>query len=289
MKNTIKIFALAVITVATISQLSCSKEKVIIPDAESYSAILTRNFDVKEDLIVEEILDEVIADLEEYDFLKSESTCPVKTIEKPEDTKYPKVITKDYGEGCITDNGKERSGKIIITVSGPWLQKGTKRTVSFENYTHRGIAVSGGKEIICKGLNEDNLYMHTINGDLTLVRPDGIVVEREIHKKRILLTEKRSDGPRQWLVDGYVKVSRSNGIAFKMEITTPLHRIQGCRWFQSGIKVLHFKASENLDFNHDHKVRIDYSYSLPESTDACDSYVRRWVDDEEAEVRNLQK
>jgi len=100
------------------------------------------------------------------------------------------------------------------------------------------------------------------------------------------------DVPKEWLVDGHVKVSKSNGLSYMVNIHEPLYRIQGCRWAQSGIKVIHFNAgnegnkpTEKEDYKH--KVSIDYSYA--ESEEACDSYVLRWVNNEEPEVINLQK
>lgn len=251
-----------------------------------------------EDVAIEEIIDEVILDLEDHDFFKSETSCPIKTIENPDQGRYPKIITKDFGEGCTTEWGVEKSGKIIITLYGPWLQEGSKRTITFEDYTHRGIAVSGEKNITCKGLNEDSLYVHVIKGGLTLVKPDSLVVKRAVHKRRILLAGVgQPDVPKEWLIEGKVEVEKSNGISCEVHTRTPLYRIQGCRWFQDGIKVIHIRLHDGEEDKGDgegegsdegrHKVVIDYGYA--ESEDACDSFVLRTIDDEEPVVVNLKR
>jgi hypothetical protein len=237
--------------------------------------------DLSEELIIEEILDEVIADLEQFDFLKSEETCPVKTIVQPDTARYPKVVTKDYGDGCIDARGVERSGKIIVTIYGPWLKKGSLRTVTFEQYTRNGVAVSGEKEILCLGLNEDNLFVHRITGEVELVKPDGVIVKREIHKRRTLLTDpKDRTALMEWLIDGRVIVEKSTGVSYEMHVREPLYRIQGCKWFQSGIKRIVFEVKdENLEEPSTHRILIDYGYA--ESEDSCDNYALRTVDDQE--------
>jgi len=64
--------------------LSCSKEN--IPDInESQLSVLME--DANEALILEEILDEVMEDLEQYEYLKSSDVCPVRTFKTPEEGK----------------------------------------------------------------------------------------------------------------------------------------------------------------------------------------------------------
>ena len=43
--------------------------------------------------------------------------CRTKTVEHPENTKYPKVVTIDFGDGCEDRHGHIRSGKMIITIT----------------------------------------------------------------------------------------------------------------------------------------------------------------------------
>lgn len=303
MKKTLRIIAGVALAIAMIGQFSCSSEPVVVPENENSLFLLTK--EMKEQIIevqkveavdvqiIEEILDEVLMDLEQYDFLKSESVCPEVTVVKPDTGKYPKVITRDFGEGCENKWGVVQSGKIIITLYGPWLEEGTVRIVEFEDYTRRGVGVDGKKKIVCQGLNEDGLYVHTIRGEVEMNRADTLLIKREIHKSRTLLTGWGDpDTPKEWFIEGHVNVSKSNGIDYIVNIPQPLYRIQGCRWPQAGIKVLHFnvetpETKPNNIGDYKHKVSIDYSYD--ESDDACDSWVLRWINDEEPEAVNLKK
>lgn len=294
--NNTKTLLAGVAAFALAGIFSCSREMTPDPVVQNDMVVLV-NRELKEEVIIEEIIDDVLYDLEQFDFKKSESTCPVVTVEKPEDARFPKIITRDFGDGCVTEWGVEKSGKVIVTLYGPWLREGSKRVVEFENYTHRGTAVNGRKVIVCEGLNADSLYVHSIRGKIQLVKDDSLVVTREINKYRTMLAGFNEAGvPKEWLLEGSVKVTKSDGREYLMNIREPLYRIQGCRWAQSGVKVIRFNldtdedgsganATEPREYNH--KVVIDYSYTGPEDG-LCDSYVLRKVDDQEAEVVDLE-
>jgi hypothetical protein len=305
MRKLTKVFLAGLVATAMTGLYSCSTEMnqellsddnmVTLVDKELKQVVIIE--EVNED-IIEEIIDEVLFDLEQFDFKKSESTCPVITIETPEDARFPKIITRDFGDGCVNESGVEKSGKVIVTLLGPWLKEGSKRIVEFEDYTHRGTAVSGRKVIVCEGLNADSLFVHSIRGSIQLVRDDSLVVTRELNKSRTMLAGFGEPGvPNEWLLEGTTKVVRSDGREYLMNIRAPLHRIQGCRWAQSGVKVIRFNLeeeegasanSEGEEAKYNHKVVIDYSYVGPEDS-SCDSFVLRKVDDQEEEVVDLKR
>jgi len=295
MKKYCFVILAGVIAVTLIGMNGCSTEMSQDP-VVSDNAVMLVNREFKEEVIIEEIIDDVLFDLEQYEFKKSESTCPVVTIEKPEDARFPKIITRDFGDGCVTEWGVEKSGKVIVTLYGPWLKEGSKRVVEFENYTHRGTAVSGRKVIVCEGLNADSLFVHSIRGKIELVRDDSLVVTREMNKLRTMLAGFNEPGvPREWLLEGTTKVVKSDGREYLIKIREPLYRIQGCRWAQSGVKVIRFNlddeavdptGDEDAAAAYKHKVVIDYSYVGPEDG-LCDSFILRTVDDQEPEVVDL--
>ena len=76
-----------------------------------------------------------------------DDSCPAVTVEHPETGVWPKIITIDYGTGCTGFYDNTRSGKIIIEVTGPRREEGSKRTVTFDNYYFNGIKVEGVKDI----------------------------------------------------------------------------------------------------------------------------------------------
>ncbi len=112
-------------------------------------------------------------------------SCPLVTIDHPDDAIWPKTITVDYGTLCTGFNNNTRTGKIIIVVTGPRLETGTSRTVTFDNYYVNGIKVEGTKVVENMGYNTNqNMVFSTTltNGKLTL--PDGRTIERSFNHER---------------------------------------------------------------------------------------------------------
>jgi hypothetical protein len=270
-------FCLVAITILTIS---CSKEHA--PDVkESQLSILME--DAVDALVLEEILDEVMVDLERYEYLKSSDVCPVKTIQTPEEGNYPKIVTKDFGEGCaVHESGKIRSGKIIITIRGPWCKEGSVRKITFENYKHGNTLIEGSKKLVCMGKTDEGYIWHTITGNIILTRErngEKFVIFRHLAKDRYMINGfNDQEVPNEWLIEGEVKVEKSNGVSYKVIISEPLYRIQKCWWFQSGIKQI--ESGENL-------ILLDYGYVGDEES-ACDSWMLRTVNDEEGEAIDLR-
>ena len=81
-------------------------------------------------------------------------SCPSITITRPTAGLWPKIVTVDYGTGCTGFNDNVRSGKIIIEVTGPRLQAGSKRTITFVDYYFNGIKVEGTKVLENMGLQQ---------------------------------------------------------------------------------------------------------------------------------------
>ena len=281
MKRNKLILSASCLLAMTLLTISCSKEHA--PDIkESQLSVLMEDAD--DALILEQILDEVMVDLERYEYLKSSDVCPVRTIETPEERNYPKIVTKDFGEGCaVHESGIIRSGKIIITIRGPWCQKGSVRKITFENYKHGNTLIEGSKKIVCMGKTDEGHIWHTIAGNIILTRERNgkkLVIFRHLAKDRYMINGFNDrEVPNEWLIEGEVKVEKSNGVSYKVIISesAPLYRIQGCRWFQSGIKQI--KSGENL-------ILLDYGFVGDEDS-ACDSWMLRTVNDEEGEVIDL--
>jgi len=279
MKRNKLILSASCLLVMTLLTISCSKEHA--PDIkESQLSVLMEDAD--DALILEQILDEVMMDLERYEYLKSSDVCPVRTIETPEEGNYPKIVTRDFGKGCaMHESGKIRSGKIIITIRGPWCKEGSVRKITFKNYKHGNTLIEGSKKIVCMGKTDEGYIWHTIAGNIILTRErngEKFVIFRHLAKDRYMINGFNDrEVPNEWLIEGEVKVEKSNGVSYKVIITEPLYRIQKCRWFQSGIKQI--ESGENT-------ILLDYGYVGAEDS-ACDSWMLRTVNEEEGEAIDL--
>lgn len=68
--------------------------------------------------------------------------CSTITVEKTTAENYPKVITVDYGTGCII-NQITRKGKLKITLTGPVTTTGSKMTIERIDYSISDMKLEG--------------------------------------------------------------------------------------------------------------------------------------------------
>ncbi len=73
-------------------------------------------------------------------------TCRVVSIDHPDSTYFPKIITIDYGAGCSVIFGNDtltRSGKIVMTSTNKFNIKGAQQIIVFDKYIENGIEIDG--------------------------------------------------------------------------------------------------------------------------------------------------
>ena len=91
--------------------------------------------------------------------------CVTITVDHPDSTSFPKVITLDYGTGCtrvFKNDTITWQGKIIITLTDRWFVKGAQHSVTFDNFYINGVKIEGTRTITNEGLNEKNHLMMKI-------------------------------------------------------------------------------------------------------------------------------
>jgi len=165
-------------------------------------------------------------------------SCPLITITHHSDNVWPKLVTVDYGTSCTGINDNTRSGKILIEVTGPRLQVGSKRTVTFVDYYFNGIKVEGTKVLENMGYNNNQNLVISVKltgGKLTM--PDGKVIERSVDHQREwtagLVTRNIWDD--ECLITGTASGKNIDGIAYTNTIMTALHWTRVCRFVVSGV------------------------------------------------------
>jgi hypothetical protein len=180
-------------------------------------------------------------------------SCPVITVNHPDETTWPKVITIDYGAGC-TLNDVTRKGKIIINTSAPRHVTGSTRSVTFDGYYFNGIKVEGTKAIENLGPNSNQNIVIAItltDGKITL--PDGKTIEREVDREREWIAGMNT--PRyiwddECLITGTTSGKNINDVGYTTTITTPLHWKRACRFIVEGVILIERVGVEpvELDF-----------------------------------------
>ena len=254
-----KIF-LMIAAMAALSFSSCKKETSGLIDQTSVDLA---DDDAVADAVFEDVFNtadnaSIIADQigkslsTESETLVADS-CPTITVTHPTSSVWPKVVTVDYGTGCAGFNDNTRSGKIIIEITGPRLEPGSKRTVTFADYFINGIKVEGTKVIENKGYNSNQNLVFSIkltDGKLTL--PDGSTIERSTDHQREwtagLLTRNIWDD--ECLITGTATGKNINGVAYTNTITTALQWKRACRFIVAGVVEIDREGKQPVQLNY---------------------------------------
>jgi hypothetical protein len=187
-------------------------------------------------------------------FLVGDS-CPAISVVHPSTGIWPKIITIDYGTGCVGFYDNTRSGKIIIEITGPRREQSSKRTVTFENYYFNGIKVEGVKVFENLGLNANqNFVISVILSDGKLILPDGKTIERNVNHQREWIAGFSTGNiwDDECLVTGSATGRNADGVSYVRTITTALDWKRVCNFIVSGIVKIENGKTEpfNLDFGN---------------------------------------
>jgi hypothetical protein len=114
--------------------------------------------------------------------------CFTVTVDHPDSTQFPKVVTIDYGEGCMVVFNNDtitRKGQIIITLTNRWFMPGAEHVVTFNGFYLNGVKIEGTRTITNMGLNDKHHLEMSImleNGKLTF--NDSTFITREANHVR---------------------------------------------------------------------------------------------------------
>lgn len=163
--------------------------------------------------------------------------CPSVSVDRPDDARYPKVVTFDFGtENCEDRFGRMKRGKVIVTVTDRYWKEGAERKVSFEDFFVNDNAVKGTKKYKNEGKNEDGQWYFSTMIDVTVETVEGISWTKKTDKIRTMVAGDNTRNPWDdaFLISGTSSGSSSEGYTVTREITTPVYRERACRFPISG-------------------------------------------------------
>jgi len=158
---------------------SCAKER---EDAHDETIASTEAVARSVDASVDELADAIAFRSDSSGFNLPE--CVVVSDSGAEE--YPRLITLDFGDGCTDALGRTRTGMMHISISLPWSEVGSIRTVTFEDFTvtrpmqNVAVGVEGERQLerLEPGLDGETRWERNINTVLT--HPD-FTVERSFN------------------------------------------------------------------------------------------------------------
>ena len=137
------------------------------------------------------------------------------------------ILTIDFGSGCVGNDGRTRSGQVIVTYNGHYFDPGFSRNVSFNNYFVDSNQVSGTRSITNNGLNTNgNLTWTIVAQNMRITRPNGYYHQWNSTRTRELIEGfdpiNNIIADDVYLITGSGTCSTSNGKSVTITIINPL-------------------------------------------------------------------
>jgi hypothetical protein len=252
-----KILSLAALI--SIGLISCQKSNDLVSSALNEEQILKSTEIAISDLKAESISDESCYEAEFYANSEQElrgiagkkgrlgklidwrkemryqmGQCPDVSIDTAE-AGYPIIITLNYGDSTVLENGRVLSGIITVEISGPKFTDGTTRTISYSDFSIDSVSIEGS---IVETFTGDNITsrMFSVVGDLSITLPDGTVLDRVINREHEWLEgiDNMGYGDDVIQITGSVTTTSSTGDVYTKIITEPLLRLGSCKYIVQG-------------------------------------------------------
>jgi hypothetical protein len=149
---------------------------------------------------------------------------------------FPKEIIIDYGEGCVDNYGRTKSGKIIINVSDEMINEGAERIVTFENFMVNDVSVEGSRSALNVGENEQGYPSFTRELAMTFMK-NGYTFSRSFSGATIWISgyDTPECGDNVIELDGAGTCVRPNGVTIQRTIIEPLLIDHVCGYIIAGI------------------------------------------------------
>lgn len=191
--------------------------------------------DILENAYIEYESSDLLKETEDKNQAKNRylSDCVIITKEINE---LNKIVTLDYGDGCLTKRNDEISGKIIMTIVKDNDNKNTVIDCRFEDFYFNLKKVDGSIHKVRERSNDNGFRQTTITRDVTFSWSDGTIAEIKGERKREWIEgfENRNWGDNVFLITGSWKHTSKNGTQKTSTIMTPLKRVAACRFIVSG-------------------------------------------------------
>ena len=160
------------------------------------------------------------------------------TIDKPDSTNFPKIITIDFGStGYIDARNDTLKGKIIVTISGKLWKSGSTKTIKLVDFYVNDNNIKGVKVITDNGLNAAKNPSMTEDVSDTIIRVDKSTIIRNSTRTRERIDNNGT--PKifwddKFSITGSTTGINAKGVAYTVEITKPLIIYNNYKFFVQG-------------------------------------------------------
>jgi hypothetical protein len=165
-------------------------------------------------------------------------SCAIYTLDDTIPGEYPKTLTVDFGSGCTSADGIQRSGKLVYVFSDVLLRPGATASVTFQNYVVNGYGILGTYAITnTSSASGISINTQVTNGIITY--PNQTTNYHYSHNRTYTMTA-GSATPFDitddvYSVTGNSSFSDSYGSSLVCNITTALVKPVACHNVTSGV------------------------------------------------------
>lgn len=152
-------------------------------------------------------------------------------------TEFPKEITIDFGDDCMTRNGRLRSGIIYITISDQMTNAGAEYSVIYEDVVFGNRAIEKVATWVNQGQNEDGNWVVAHQTECTVTYGDTVSIARSYSGEKEwidgFLTPEFADN--KFYKTGGGTITVNDDLVFERTIIEPLYIDRACRFILGGI------------------------------------------------------
>lgn len=152
-------------------------------------------------------------------------------------TDFPKEITIDFGDECLSRNGIIRSGIIYITISDQMTQPGAEYTVVYEDVVFGNRAIEKVATWLNEGQNEEGNWVISYQNETTVTYGDTLSITRNFSGEKEwidgFLTPEFADN--KFYKTGGGTITVNDDIVFERNIIEPLYIDRACRFILGGV------------------------------------------------------
>ncbi|MBI1224305.1 MAG: hypothetical protein GC192_03625 [Bacteroidetes bacterium] len=240
MNNQLKSSLLFLTTAFLLIFSACKKEPTTTPAADQATIAKAKEAMVNQQLILSSFnLAKWGADsangLVEGKLEERSDTCGSVTVVPPDPFVFPKTVTIDFGAGCTDEDGKFKTGKVVMTVESIW-QTNASITVTYDNYAENGVKAEG--QFIFTNLSTADAAILSIDAqNIKFTDPNNYTFSFSGNQ-----TYTQTAGHPTWWdwhddvyeVTGSIYSTLTNGETVNWSIQSPLVKANACYYISKG-------------------------------------------------------
>lgn len=245
-----RIFAVVIVLVAVATIFfACSKSNDADPktDENDNKAIAAAAYEAQASALYDDLFDVALQGAQSEGYQSNGrlapqdiengkiGTCWESSVDDATPGKWPKTLTMDFGTQCAGEDGRVRTGKVILKISNFILLPGATVTITPQNYTVNGIKIEGQKVITNLSNANGFKYSTTVTGGQ--LKLDSLVFGYTCSK--VISQIGGTATPINTNDDVYsgtgtATLTYPGGSAVTYTVKTPLEKALSCAWIGKG-------------------------------------------------------